>query len=69
MSLRTPKYRLHKGSGQMLVQINGNRIYLGKYGTEESRQRYRKRAVGTITAVCIGRPANHVTVACNPRLP
>ena len=42
MSLRTPKYRLHKGSGQALVQINGERIYLGKYGTEASKQRYRK---------------------------
>jgi len=42
MSLRTPKYRLHKGSGQALVQINGQRVYLGKYGTEASKERYRK---------------------------
>jgi integrase len=42
MSLRTPKYRLHKGSGQALVQINGKRVYLGKYGTEQSKERYRK---------------------------
>ena len=42
MPLRTPKYRLHKGSGQALVQINGERVYLGKYGTEESKERYRK---------------------------
>jgi integrase len=37
-----PKYRLHKGSGQALVQIDGRRIYLGKHGTEESREKYRR---------------------------
>jgi len=42
MSFRTPKYRLRKGSGQALVQVNGERIYLGKYGTQESKQRYRR---------------------------
>jgi hypothetical protein len=31
MSFRTPKYRLHKGSGQALVQISGVRVDLGKY--------------------------------------
>ena len=42
MALRTPKYRLHKGSGQALVQINGQRIYLGTYGSERSKERYRR---------------------------
>jgi hypothetical protein len=42
MSFRTPKYRLHRGSGQALVQINGDRIYLGKYDTKESKEEYRK---------------------------
>ena len=42
MPTRIPKYRLHKGSGQALVQIDGRRIYLGKFGTEESRERYRR---------------------------
>ena len=42
MSFRTPKYRLHKGSGQALVQINGERIYLGKYGSEESKEKYKR---------------------------
>lgn len=27
---RTPKLRLHKGSGQALVEVEGRRIYLGK---------------------------------------
>ncbi len=42
MSVRVPKYRLHKGTGQALVQIDGHRIYLGKHGTERSRQKYRR---------------------------
>ena len=42
MSLRTPKYRLHKASGQALVQINRERTYLGKYGTEKSKEKYRR---------------------------
>jgi hypothetical protein len=42
MSLRTPKYRLHRGGGQALVQINGERVYLGKHGTEASREKYHR---------------------------
>lgn len=42
MSTRLPKYRFHKGSGQALVQINGERIYLGKHGSEESKEKYRR---------------------------
>ena len=45
MSTRLPKYRLHKGSGQALVQIEGQRIYLGKHGTKESKEKYH-RVVG-----------------------
>jgi len=42
MPTRIPSYRFHKGSGQALVQINGRRIYLGKHGTEESHEKYRR---------------------------
>ena len=35
-----PSYRLHKASGQARTIINGRHIYLGKYGSPESRQRY-----------------------------
>ena len=42
MPQRIPKYRLHKGSGQALVQINGERIYLGVYDTPESHERYHR---------------------------
>jgi hypothetical protein len=42
MAARIPNYRLHKSSGQALVQLNGQRIYLGKYQTDESREKYRR---------------------------
>ena len=32
MSVRIPKYRLHRGSGRALVEIDGCRSYLGKFG-------------------------------------
>lgn len=42
MSVRIPKYRHHKPTGQALVEIRGRRIYLGRHGTEESREKYRR---------------------------
>lgn len=35
-----PKYRLHKGSGQALIEYQGRRIYLGKHGSAESQAEY-----------------------------
>ena len=40
--MRIPKYRLHKKTQQALVEIKGRRIYLGKHGTEESKEKYRR---------------------------
>ncbi|MBM3949811.1 MAG: site-specific integrase [SAR202 cluster bacterium] len=42
MRVRIPKYRLHKASGQALVEINGRRIYLGKHATDASHERYHR---------------------------
>jgi integrase len=42
MSVHLPKYRLHKSSGQALIQINGHRIYLGVYNSPESKEKYRR---------------------------
>ncbi len=42
MSVRLPKYRLHKGSGQALIQIQGRRIYLGPFNSPESKEKYRQ---------------------------
>lgn len=35
-----PSYRLHKASGQARTIVNGRHIYLGKFGSPESRQKY-----------------------------
>lgn len=37
---KPPSYRLHKGSGQARVRLNGDEIYLGVFGSAESKQRY-----------------------------
>ncbi len=37
-----PAYRLHKPSGRAKVKIGQRIIYLGKYGTDESREAYAK---------------------------
>lgn len=37
---KPPSYRLHKGSGQARVRLNGDEIYLGVFGSPESKQRY-----------------------------
>jgi integrase len=37
-----PQYRLHKPSGQARVTVDGKRIYLGKFGSPESREAHRK---------------------------
>ena len=41
-SARIPQYRLHKPTGLGVVRLNNRDIYLGKHGTEESRQRYQE---------------------------
>ncbi len=37
---KLPKYSLHKPSGQAKVRFNGKTVYLGKFGSPESPQRY-----------------------------
>ncbi len=37
---RLPSYRLHKPSGLAVVSIGGRDVYLGKFGTPESRAEY-----------------------------
>jgi integrase len=43
--IRIPSYRLHKGSGQAVVVLNGKSIYLGKWDTPESKAEY-ERVIG-----------------------
>jgi integrase len=37
---RVPSYRLHKGSGQAVVVLDGKSIYLGKWNSPQSRSEY-----------------------------
>jgi integrase len=37
---RIPSYRCHRPTGLAVVTLNGRDIYLGKYGTAESRREY-----------------------------
>jgi hypothetical protein len=39
-SIRVPKYGLHKASGRAVVCLDGEDVYLGKYDSAQSRQRY-----------------------------
>src|SRR6476469_3780767 len=41
--VRVPSYRLHKPTRQAVVTLAGRDIYLGKYGSAESRKEYRRR--------------------------
>lgn len=41
-SLSVPKYCRHKASGQARVHLAGRDLYLGVYGSEESRAEYRR---------------------------
>jgi hypothetical protein len=37
---RIPSYRLHKASGNAIVSMGSRVVYLGTYGSDESRQKY-----------------------------
>lgn len=37
---KPPKYRHHKSSGRAYVVIDGSTIYLGRYDSAESHQKY-----------------------------
>jgi site-specific recombinase XerD len=39
---RVPSYRRHKASGQAIVTLGGKMIYLGRFGSKESRAEYNR---------------------------
>lgn len=39
-SKRVPSYRLHKASGRAVVTLNGHDVFLGRFDTQESREKY-----------------------------
>lgn len=40
LTISVPKYRLHKASGQAVVELNRRTVYLGQYGSPESKAEY-----------------------------
>jgi hypothetical protein len=42
LSSNPPKYRHHKRSGRAVVTIAGKHVYLGKYNSAESHEKYRR---------------------------
>ncbi len=60
-SVRVPKYRHHKGSGQPFVQVKGRRHYLSKHGSDENWERYRR-----LVAELLARPAVPTAAPAEP---
>ena len=54
LTRKVPSYRLHKRSGQAVVTLDSRDHYLGRYGTSESHDRYRRH----LTAWVASRSAN-----------
>ena len=42
MAKRTPRYRLHKASGQAVCVISGKSHYLGPYNSPDSKRKYER---------------------------
>lgn len=55
--LTVPKYRLHKTTGRALMTLNGRDVYLGRYGSSESKAEY-KRLIAESQVIGCQRPAN-----------
>ena len=49
-----PAYRLHKPSGQARVIVGGEHIYLGRYGSTESREKYARIIAESSTGKSVG---------------
>jgi len=70
--VRIPSYRKHKPTKLAVVTLGGNDIYLGKYGTTESRTEYARlvaeylkrkgEPVPPATLLAAQRPAKNITV-------
>jgi hypothetical protein len=44
-----PSYRKHKASGQAIVTLNGEDVYLGPFGSRESRREHDRVIVEWLT--------------------
>jgi hypothetical protein len=65
-SHRLPKYRHQKSKNLGVVRINGRDIYLGKYDTPESHERYRRVVAEYLTTGTTPAPGEtHLGVGAN----
>jgi integrase len=63
ISLRTPKYRRHKAKNLAVVTLAGREIYLGRYGSESSKQEYRRLIAEWMQTGCIVRANEHEEIS------
>src|SRR5512135_2905682 len=56
--IRLPKYRHYKPKDLAVVRIDGRDVYLGKYNSPESRERYNQVLAGWLTTGSAPVPAS-----------
>ena len=62
-----PSYRLHKASGQAVVTISGRAVYLGPYGSDDSRKKYAEQ-ISAVAAGTVVDPLIKTEVSNDPGL-
>jgi integrase len=55
-TLRVPKMRLHKASGQAIVTLAGRDVYLGRWSDREKHEHYRRAIAEWMAAGCPRQP-------------
>jgi hypothetical protein len=63
ISLRVPKYRRHKASGQAVVTLGGRDRYLGAYNSAASRELYRRLVAEHLQGRGLAEDPSDITVA------
>jgi integrase len=56
-------YRLHRGSGQAVVTLKGQTYYLGKYGSQESKEKYHRLIAESMVCANFGVKKDSIAVA------
>ena len=56
-------YRLHRGSGQAVVTLKGQTYYLGTYGSQESKEKYRRLIAESMVSKTFGMKERQICVA------
>lgn len=55
---RVPSYRLHKARGCAVVTLDGRNVYLGPYGSPESRAKYNRLVAEYLRRGSVGQPTD-----------